>query len=265
MKKLKLFSVILFFVAIVAFASFKVYENITEDTTAPEIYCQTDEITVSVTATEEDLLAGMTAKDDKSGDLTESLVIERISPFLSENTRTITYAVIDESGNVARYVRTLHYKDYEKPKFASLASARFPIGKDINMLGYISAYSPLDGDLTDKIKYTLSDSVDLDKTGTTKVEISVMDSTGTIVYLPIELELYNSSDERIKVNLKEYLIYVNLGDEFRPGDYYEGSDIKGNLSMESNVDTSVPGVYYVDYIVKSDMFIGKNRLIVIVE
>ena len=143
--------------SILIYDGYKYLEWRNEDTIPPVIYCDSDTIMVSADATEEELMEGITVLDDVSGDVSDSLVIEKISSFTEKNTRIITYAAIDDSGNVSRIQRTLIYRDYQEPRFTLKGDLRYPIGQAIAILGDISAESVLDGDLTDHIKYYLSE------------------------------------------------------------------------------------------------------------
>lgn len=264
MKKMKILSILLFVSAIAIYLIYGIYEKKNSDEIAPVLQCETEALTVSVSATEEELLQGVTAKDDKSGNVEDTLVIESISSFTEENTRMITYAAIDEKGNVGRVQRTLSYEDYQKPRFDLKEPLRFSVGGSINFLNNVSADSVLDGNLTDKIKYTLESSIDLKSTGVYQVEYRVMDSAGSVVYLPLEVEVYDPTEERIHVILTDYLVYLPQGAQFTPNAYFVGSDIEGTLTVTSGVDTRNAGVYFVDYVVTSENSIGKSRLVVVV-
>lgn len=265
MRKIKVLSILLLIISILAFGAYLYYAFITNDTTAPVIHCDSEEIAVSVAATEEELLQGVTAEDDKSGDVTDTIVVESISAFAEEGNRVITYAAIDDKGNVGRAQRILKYTDYTEPTFTLTEPMRFRMGSAIDILGRVQAQSTLDGDLTDSIKYSLGSTIDLKSTGAYSVEFRVMDSSGNVVYLPIEVEVYDQTEERISVVLSDYLVYVPVNGAFDPNVYYVGSDIDGTLAIQSNVDVTKAGVYAVDYVVTGSNSIGKSRLVVVVK
>lgn len=265
MKKIKVLSVLLFIFSIAVFVAYQYYDRMTADTTAPVVRCESEELLVSVSVTEEELLQGVTAEDDKSGDVTDTLVVENISAFAEEDNRIITYAAIDEQGNVGRCTRILKYTDYEEPTFSLTEPMRFEMGSTFDILERVRAQSMLDGDLTDSIKYSLDSTIDLKSTGTYSVEFRVTDSSGKVVYLPLELEIYDQTQERISVILSEYLIYVPLNGTFEPQSYYVGSDIEGVLTIHSDVDVTKEGVYTVDYVVTGTNSNGKSRLLVVVK
>ena len=91
-----------------------------------------------------------------------------------------------------------------------------------------------------------------------------MDSAGRTSYLTTELEVYDSTEERIQVELSSYLVYLNVNDAFHPNDYFSGSDPEGELNIQSAVDTSKAGTYYADYWVTEGSLSGKSSLVVVV-
>lgn len=264
MRKIKIASSLLFIISVLIFGAYKLYEKKISDTTAPVITCDTEEISVSVDASEEDLLAGVAVKDNRTEDISNALVIESISLFTEENTRIITYAAIDEKGNVGRMERVLKYNDYQEPQFVLSEPMRYPVSRSIDILSGISAQSVLDGDLTDSIKYTLDSTINLMNPGIYQAEFRVMDSAGKVVYLPLQIEVFDPTEERIEVILSKYLIYLPLNAKFEPKDYFVGSDIDGKLSVKSNVKTNAEGVYEVEYLVTGKNSIGKSKLVVVV-
>lgn len=264
MRKIRLFSIGLFIISLVIYGVYVLQEKVNEDNEAPYIQCETMELTVSVDITEEELLQDVTAQDNKSGDVSDTLVIEEMSELTEEHSRVITYAAIDEAGNVGRMQRVLVYEDYQKPRISLTEPLRFPMGSTIDLLDRIHANSVLDGDLSDKIKYTIESTIDLKSTGTYTVEYRVSDSAGNAVSVPLHVEVYDLKEERIDVILTEYLIYVPMNSSFEPERYFVGSDIEGVLTIHSNVNTKKTGVYEVDYQVASANSIGKSRLVVLV-
>lgn len=265
MKKLRIFSIVLLFVSIALFTIFQMYSKVVRDNNPPVVTCETEELTVSVEAKAEELFKGVTAKDKRSGDVTDTLVIEEMSDFTEEGTRIITYAAVDDSKNVGRCERVLKYTDYEAPRFGMKDSLCFRMGANMNIFDMITAESSLDGDLSANIKYALDKVINTMEEGSYPIEFRVMDSGGKTVYLNTEIEIVGNELANIDVTLKDYLVYVKKGSDFDAAQYYQGADREGELTIKSKVDTDVPGTYYVDYIVKSGSIGGKSRLIVVVE
>ena len=264
MKKIRILSIILFVIATAAFLGCRFYAGIMTDH-KPPVISGGDAVEVSVEDTDEKLLAGVTAEDDRDGDVTDSLVVEGISEFDDAGVRTVRYAAVDDSGNVGYFTRAMSYTDYREPEFMLSAPLRFPVGGSFNVCQGISASSVLDGDLSNSIKYTLDRVISTMTTGTYEVEYRVMDSAGKTSYLKTQIEIYDPEEERIEVELSSYLVYLDRNASSTPKDYYAGSSVEdGDLKVKSAVDTSKPGTYYVDYTVEAGELEGKSRLVVVV-
>ena len=265
MRKLRLFSIILLLASTILFAGFQMYTKVVRDTKSPVVECETEELTVSVKDPVEKLFEGVTAKDKRSGDVSDTLVIEEMTAFTDKNTRVITYAAVDESKNVGRCERTLRYSDYQAPRFTMNKSLCFPMGDNVNIFDIIGAKSSLDGELGANIKYALEEVINTMEEGSYPIEFRVTDSAGKTVYLNTEIEILSREKSSIDVYLDEYLIYVKKGSSFNPEKYYKGAEQDGELTIKSKVDTDKAGTYYVDYILKSGAISGKSRLLVVVQ
>ena len=265
MKKLRIFSILLLLVSTAAFIVFQVYTHMVQDNVPPVVTCETEEIEVPVDAPETDLFEGVNAKDNRSGDVTGTLVIEEMTGFTEDGKRVITYAAVDESKNVGRCERVLTYEGYKPPRFDLTGPLSFPVGSSVAINGLVKADSVLDGDLSDKIKYTIETTVNTKMEGTYPIEFRVMDSGGKNVYLETEIEIYDREYASIEVFLEDYLVYVKKGKSFDAKDYYKGADLDDvKLSVNSNVNTKKEGTYYVDYVVSKGSLKGKSRLVVVV-
>ena len=265
MKKLRIFSIVLLLTSVAMFGAFRIYQHMTTDNTPPVITCETDKLVVSVKADIEDLLQGVYAEDDISGNVTDSLVVESISSFTEEGTCIVTYAAVDESLNVARCERTIVYRGYKPPVFELGAPLSFALGGKVDILSCITAESVLDGDLTSNIKYSMESTISTMVPGDYPVEFRVMDSCGNTVYLKTEIEVYERTYAGIDVSLSKYLVYIPVGQTFDPEEYYVGANEEGTLTIQSDVDTQTPGTYYVDYYVEGKRLSGKSRLVVVVQ
>ena len=84
---------------------------------APVIAFASDVLEVPTTATEEDLLQGVTATDAEDGDVTDSILIEGVTRFVSDNTVKVTYAAFDSQSHVTKATRSVRYTDYTSPRF----------------------------------------------------------------------------------------------------------------------------------------------------
>lgn len=273
---------LLILVVLCAALFFGYYLNLQQerDHTAPEIFMETDVISVSVYAQQDCLLDGVTAWDDRDGDVTEFLVVEGVSAIGEDHSATVTYAAFDQAGNVTKAERVVSYTDYEGPKFDFTVPLVFRSGYVIDMQDYVTASDPMDGDLTDKIKAALSGDKggSLSTVGTHQVELRVTNSMGDTARLTVPVEVYESTQYNATVNLTKGLVYLEKGSSFRAGAYLEslyagyqtvsptqliaaGADI----SIQSDVQSNVPGTYSVTYTVTYGSYTGFTRLIVVVE
>ncbi len=248
-----------------------------KDVKGPVITCDADLIEVSVSASEEEFLAGMTAVDDVDGDVTDSLMVSGMSLVnAEEHTRAITYAVFDSSNNVSTYTRTVKYTDYEPPIFSLSRQLVFNEGDKVSVLNYVNAYDLLDGDISQNVKIISGDNT-YEAVGHYPVVLGVSNSCGD--YSELELTVTIQSYDRLAVSntpeiaLTNYLEYINVGEAFDPTSYIKNvySKVEGevigidSVGIKSGVDIAVPGKYTVTYSVMNTLgYTGESSLIVIV-
>ena len=260
------------------FAAYLVYTRQIADNTPPEISFTSDLLEVSVEASEDDLLAGVSALDAKDGDVTNSILVEGISGLSSDQLAIVTYAAFDKAGNVAKSQRTLRYTDYHSPRFSLTAPLIFRSGSSFDLLKFISAEDVMDGILDNRIKATLvSGEGALNEEGIYEVEFRVTNSMRDTAYLTVPVEIYPVGLYNATVTLTDYLIYVQQGDLFDYNDYLDTlqvgtetislSSIPSDVSVSYNSDVNLntPGTYSVTYTLKKGSYTGYTRLIVVVE
>ena len=230
------------------------------DKTSPVISIKNKEITVKVSDKEDVLLEGVTAKDDKDGDLTKSIVVEAISDFHSNGarmgTRTVTYAVSDSSNNVAKAERTIRYSDYVPPEFHLTSDLTFYSSEsNINIADKVTATDLFDGDITPLVKL-LKENIVTGQGGIYYAELSVFNSAGdsSKVKLPVFIESYAANPSTPDIELKDYLIYVN-SEEKKP----EWKDYVKNVKKHSNTAELVPESAYGDKLVIDDSKVNMNK------
>ena len=108
--RLTRFSVIFFVIGSIIFGAYRYHLSRTVDGSAPKISVGEEEISVSIQDPEEALLEGITARDRKDGDVTDSLLVESLSPFVSKNTRLVSYAAFDSDDHVSHASRKLVFR-----------------------------------------------------------------------------------------------------------------------------------------------------------
>lgn len=214
-------------VMLLLFVGYCVYENVKTDSSGPVISGGQDKIEVSIHDAEEVLLQGITATDKKDGDVTDSLIVEKISNFYDDGTRTVTYAAFDSDNHISKVEREISYTDYTSPRFELTGSLRFRAGETINIEKIVSAQDCLDGDLSNKVKIRMDTTINNRVTGFYQVEYVVTNSAGDTVTLPINVEIYEPYNNEVELNLEKYLVYYT-GDDMDYKDYLK-SVRKGNL------------------------------------
>ncbi len=193
-----------------------------DDTTAPILSVDTEVLEVSVNATEEELLQGVTAMDDEDGDVTDAILVEGISNLMDNDTAIVTYAAFDDVGNVSKATRTIRYKNYQPPVFGQKKALVFQSNTSPDILTFMSANDKVDGDISNRIKGTLiSDTNNLNNTGVHEVEFRVTNSLGDTEYLTLPVEVYAAGTYNANVELNDYLVYIKRGSVFHPEDYLE--------------------------------------------
>ncbi len=233
--------VVFFACVLVVFAVYRVRLFLLEDSAAPEISAESDSLSASVAVSDEELLAGMSAMDDKDGDVTDSLVVASKSKFLKKGTLRVNYAAFDSSNNVGTYTRELTYTDYESPRFSITQPLRYLAGETrTTYLTYVHADDCIDGNITSQIMYTLGEKQMLsDVASVQPLNIQVTNSAGDTAVLEAEIRFddyvtyYTQSP-----HLKNYVLYLHVGET---PDYYSLLDgvWAGNVTRrfeETNFD-----------------------------
>ena len=249
-----------------AFVLYAVLANRMGDHTAPEITVPETTLQISVHEEEESLKQGITALDDKDGDVTELMVVESVSHIDDGNEAVVTYAAFDRSGNVSKAQRTVAYTDYVGPRFTLAEPLIFREGSRFDVFETVGAVDQIDGDLSDRVKGTLvSGQLAVDRAGMYEVEFRVSNSLGDTAHLRVPIEVTAFSDAQRRLELTHYVVYLKKGDDFAPISYLTGESRNHLNSVESDVNTEIPGTYAVTYTDQNGKSYGKTRLVVVVE
>ncbi|MBR5474880.1 MAG: hypothetical protein IKU83_05700 [Lachnospiraceae bacterium] len=265
MKKIRWIVCIVFVLSCILFGVFVARTKMTEDKVAPTISCDTDTLTVSVKATMEELLQGVTAQDAQDGDLTADIRVASLSNFVSKNTRTIKYVVFDKVNNAATIERTLVYSDYRAPRIYLSKPFRVAMAEAavVKPADYVYANDCLDGDITSSIRYGLT--LTTLQTGAFPASFQVNNKAGDTCVIEVELEVVDSSTEEERAKyypvLSEYVVYTSVGDSIDPALYLRGLEHRGSrvefdetvgltreqVVIEDHVQVSRAGTYQVRY------------------
>lgn len=221
----KILSTLVLLAAVFVFGRYSVNAFRANDTVGPNIQMDDTQIEISVKDPTVKLLKGMTASDARDGDVTDTLVVENISDFVSENTRTVTYAAFDSSNNVTKTTRSLVYTDYEPAHFSLTSAMSFPEStSQQNILNAIRATDSIDGDVTDRVNFSSASVINVDTAGDYKVIAEVTNTAGDTFTVPLTVTIYDPSvyNAAPKIQLGSYLVYTKVGEPIYPLDYLEG-------------------------------------------
>ena len=287
MKKRTWFSFALVVLCLAVFFGYRAVKRLGADTKAPQINMSAGADRISVQATADILLQGITAEDETDGDVTASLVVERVRLLDSDGNAVVNYAAFDRAGNVAKANRQVKYSDYESPRFSLERPLLFAQNASLNVLDCIRATDVFDGNITRRIRATFLTENMAAIIGTHEVELRVTNSMGDTVVLKLPVEIYSAGTYQGSLSLTEYLIYLPVGTTFQPKDYlgsftmgHETISLKNgvpkdfSLQISGTVDTKKPGVYSVGYTLtqcdtddreESRSYSGYSKLIVVVE
>lgn len=297
MRRLRRASIILLIISLFLFGANYYKTNVINDKTGPLFQMESSVVDVSVKDDEKALLKGLTAVDATDGDVSNSIIVESISPFTGTGHRVVNYAAFDSDYHVTHVKRELAYTDYEAAHFHLKKQLSFPMNAT-NLLEGISVEDCIDGDLTKSVKMMYDEELDTSHVGEYSARLKVTNSAGGVSYLPVKVEIYDASVyfRLPQIKLKENLVYVDKGTDFDEQEYisaitvngedYSLTDEKGTygayylspevdeksigidrVEIDSNVDTDVSGYYEVVYSFEDTEFstgTGNARLYVVV-
>ena len=254
MRVLRVIVLLAFVVVTAVFGVFYVSEKRTTDTTIPVITVDGELIEVSFEATNEELLKGVTAYDEKDKDITDKVIVESVSKFLDKGICKVVYAVCDNDNNVVNATRKIKFKNYESPKFALKKSLCFSIYDKANITNAIVATDCIDGDISKSIIVTSEDYAG-SVAGVFNIDISVTNSKGDVSNLKLPLVIEDRSLSAPVIHLNQYLIYTEIGQEIDFESFLVGVESKvdkisvDSVRIESNLNVDEEGIYSVHYYV----------------
>lgn len=290
MKSKKWLQLVLIVAFVAVFWLYRQYDAISTDSEIPLIEVDdTQLLQVSVRDPKNVLLRGVSARDDRDGELTDKIVIESIQLLNENGLIEVSYAVADNSGNVAQTTREAQYTDYSGPKFSLTKPLIYEEHEEFDIMSAISAADVIDGDIQHRIRATSMTDESISNLGTHQIYFQVHNSIGDTSELTIPVEVVSSDRFDAELTLTDYLIYLPAGSEFQPKAYLSSfihrDDITSleaglpedfSVSVTGKVQTQNPGVYVVTYKVTKTVrhtqnadydqtFTGYSRLIVVVE
>lgn len=257
MRNLRIIIIALFLVVSVAFAAYFSYDRLMVDHTAPQIVCDGVPLNVSVFATDDELCAGLTAYDDVDGDITDRIVVRKVSQLVGDNIAQISYAVFDSSSNLCTFNRYVYYTDYHKPRFSLSQPLTYNVNSTIALNDRLFATDIIDGDISPRIRVDasrLSNSTE----GEYTMPVRVSNSSGDISTLDLTILIQNVTTNHPAIHLDDYLIYIDKDTVLTEDDLRNyiilvketttGRSISADkVTITSFVKSSIPGSYNVYY------------------
>lgn len=299
MKKFRIMWLVFSAAVLVVFTLYRVNEIRITDSSGPKITCESGMLVVSIEDGEEALLQGITATDKKDGDVTDSVIVEKISNFYEDGKRIVTYAAFDSDNHIAKYEREIKYTDYTPTRFSLTGSLRFRTGETMDLGAIIRAKDCIDGDLSNKVKVQMDSNINNRMPGRYNIEYQVTNSAGAVAYLPVSVEVYQADGWDAKLQLSEYLLYydgsepdyksllrsLKIGNTEYPFEDTAGNQpanpteeptdetveepvtmiSKDSVEVISQVDPGKPGAYPVYLVYSGDRYRATEMVIVVVE
>ena len=241
--------------SIAAFALAIFYTQFYQDVVPPQIRMDADTVTVSVKDGDKALLQGVTATDNRDGDISGSVIVDNVSQLTGANTARVRYIVFDKAENYVSASRTVVYSDYEAPRISILAPLQYNVGDIIALQGKVIARDCLEGNITSTIRLSSRD-LNNKAAGTYHLTIWAMNRLGDVATVEVPVIVREENPDLPVIELERYLVYIERGEEFDPQDYFrtclenEGSNMRisyERLEVTNEVDTDVPGTYEVCY------------------
>lgn len=226
--------------------------GLSRDKTYPVIKTDSDTINVSVSSDESALLEGVSAFDEKDGDISDKVIVESVSRFSERGVAVVTYAVCDGDDHVSSAKRKVIYDDYTPPRFVLKAPLVFDRAESVNILSRIGASDVFDGDISGRVIITYAD-YNTQISGTYQVKARVSNSFGDTIYTDLPVFIEDKGLSAPQITLRSYLLYVKVGDEvdiegnLRSAEDNEEEDITDSVTFETDYDKTSPGLYQAHY------------------
>ena len=255
MRTLKIILCVATALSIAAFALAIYYTQFYKDVVPPKIQMDSETVTVSVKDGDEALLQGVTATDNRDGDISGTIIVDSLSQLTGVNTARVRYIVFDKAENYAVASRNVVYSDYEAPRIIIRQPLVFDVGAVIALRGKVLARDCLEGNITSMIRLS-SQNLNNRAAGTYHLTIWVMNKLGDVSAVSVPVIVRPEDPLAPVVELTTYLVYLQRGDAFDPRNYFssylENADSHlhhtyEQLDVTGEVDTETPGSYEVCY------------------
>lgn len=270
-KWLQKITLLVFAITLVAFVVFSAIDKLTTDNSVPVITIETEELEISVKDKEDALLTGVTATDKKDGDITDKVLVESVSKFITPGVFNVTYAVVDNDNHVSKATRRVRYADYTQPEFYMKRALVYSVDEDVDIHAAVGARDCIDGDISDRVTIAATDFVQ-NTAGVFTVSLQVANSMGHMIYLDVTVHVEGNETMAPEIQLEKSLIYIKKGEKPVFEDYIKEVTVNGvlmkdyGLLISTNFDSEKAGTYNVHYYISTNEgYEGHSILTVVVE
>lgn len=261
---------VVFAAVTVLFGFLYVKDKLSTDLSVPVIKVDSEISEVSVNITDSGLLEGVTAYDEKDGDITDKIIIESVSKFTDYGLCKVTYAVCDSDNHVATASKKIKYTDYTSPKFYSKEPLCFADNVSIDLSDKIGVTDCIDGDISDNLILT-TENLTPRTEGTYSVKATVTNSRGDTAELDIPIIVEEKNSNAPIIELSDYIVYtpknkkVNIKSYIKGVTDKNGNEIDAEVKVDFEPNYSKSGVYKADfYTENADGYEGHTFMIVVV-
>ncbi len=255
MKFIRIIVIVVFCLSAAIFGAAQVREISSADATVPEITSDRDVLEISCDYTEEQLVEGLTAYDEKDGDLTSQIIAGSFSRFITKGECNINYVVFDSANQPATLTRRVVFTDYHSPRFTLTQPLVYEEGEGSynTSMERIGASDMLDGDLNDWITQTDTD-LNYSREGDYHMTVEVTNSFGDTSTLAMPVHVVKEGAQNINIELESYIVYIEPGESLSPRSFVSGVyDSRGNqldsdiLEISDDIDEETAGCYEIHY------------------
>ena len=271
MRYIRLVVTVLFIASVVFFGYVKYSEHTKIDNTLPTISGPAEPLEILCDYEENDLLRGLSAYDEKDGDITTEIMVDNLIPSLDKGRCTVNYVVFDSSNHPATFSREVIFTDYRSPEIYLSKPMVFLENANEDIFSYVGATDVIDGDITSLLH--MNTNTNMLEPGNYSLNIEATNTLGDFLELEIPVHIIDTASSRINIKLTENVVYIKSNEVINPAEYIEsvttGDGIpheKSIVNVESNVITTKPGVYEIIYTAEINASTkGFTSLLVIVE
>lgn len=258
MRRLRRAVIAVFCLSLIVFIAYNAVDRITEDHTPPTITSDSDVVKVTLEPEEdessgedgeetadqqqnEQLYAGLTAEDNRDGDLTDKIRVSSMSNFTEPGKREVTYAVFDSSNNGATLTRMLEYTDYTSPQIQLTEPLRYTMDEmtDVNLTENMHVEDCLDGNITSQIRASYNNAVYVSEAGDYPLTVQVSNSAGDTCTVGLTVTVTDPSDDderdRYYPILSQYIVYTDIGGSVDYKDLITGFERGGSEYLFEDV------------------------------